>query len=725
MSALHEMFIKIKSSTDPSTETSFNRIANGFDNVNKKVLNFKSSQEKLKNLQLDIKGYEKIQNQIQKTKERSDTLTSQITQFKESLSTVSQGSQEYKEIEKAIKNLEKEQIKVSVQTRKLEMDSENLSNKLKTGGVSTKNLTSEKVKLANKSENLKKEIDKLTSSQKKNESQSKSNESTFGKLAGSMKGLAIGVAGAFGIQQIKQYGDEAIAMANEKIKAETDLQAMLTNTKYLQGDTSAIQKSTKELIDYANAIETVGVIGDETVIAGQAQLATFQLMPSSIKKLSDGMVDMLAKNKGMKATQEDATSMGNLLGKVMSGQIGALSKYGVTFSEAQKKVLKFGKEQERAAMLAQILQENFGGANKALGQTDEGKMVIMRSEIEGIKEEFGKGLLPVQRQFFEIFKGQGPNISKILTSGLGVATKFFDLFVSMHPEVAFQLLADGADIAVSGLGFIIEKGTTFINFLSSSSQQANDFKGAMISLGVGIGAYTLATQGATLWAGIATKATKGWEIAQKGLNFVQNMSPMGLMVAVLAGLTAGMIYAYNHSEAFRQKVHQLTEKIQPFINGVKTAAGWVGKLFGGGDKNINVNSKQTTGGTPYTAYTGYNPMGLKEHANGGVSSKPAIFGEAGPEIAIPLNNSNNAKSLLAYANGIINGDKKSSLKGFSSENSKSDQPFQINIYVTVQGIADTIDKAKKIGNAVGSSALEKLEEELKRLKKDKGRRSLG
>lgn len=717
MSVLHEMFIKIKSSFEG--ENSFSKASDGFKNVSREMVNLKQSQDKIKNLEVQIKGFEKIQNQIQNTKFKNETLTKQIEEFKTSLSSVSQGSTEYKEIEKAIQSLEREQTKLNIQNRKLETASKSAESQLKDEGISTKNLSSEKIKLANKSRDLKGDIDKLTNSQKKNESQTKQNDSSFGKLGGSLKGLAIGMAGMFGIAEIKQYGSEAIALANEKIKAETDLQAMLTNTKNLHGDTTAINKASNMLKDYANQLETVGVIGDETIIAGQAQLATFQLMPSTIKKLTTGMTDMLAKNKGMNATQEDAAGLANLFGKVMTGNVGSLSKYGVTLSENQKKVLKLGTEMERASMLAQILSENYGGANEALGKTDEGKMVIMRAELEGIKEEFGKGLLPLQVKFFEIFKGQGPNISKILQGALDVAGKFFSIFQNNHPEKIFGLVYDSGILVLDVIGKITVGATSFIDWMKKGSDGAVIFGGVVWGLATAVGLYTTAIKIHHGWTKLVAGAQVLW-------NAAMNLSPMGIFLTVLTGIGVGLVYAYKHSETFRNVLHNLWEKVKKLIEPLKTAAEWVGKLFSGGDKtkNININTKTTTSGTgtPYTPYTGYDTSKFQKKALGGVSNRPAIFGEAGPEIAIPLNKTQRSKGLLSYANNIVNGDKKQN--SFLQSGVDKSNPITVVVNVTVQGIVESIDKAKQIGQQIGNSAKATLEEQLNQLSKDKGRLSL-
>lgn len=753
MAKVHELLLKIRSSFDGKFGENVQKITKGFQSVEKQTVQLQNSQEKLKNLQVQVKGYEKVQNQILGTKLKSEALTEQISQFKESLNGVEQGSNKYNEIEKSIKSLEKEQLKATIQTQKFEQQSKIVSNQLKNEGISTDKLSSEKEKLIIKTKDLKEKMDKLTNSQKKNESQTKDNNSIFGKLTGSMKGIAIGMAGAFGLSQIKQYGVEAIALANEKIKAETDLQAMLKNTKKLHGDMSAINKGTEMLKDYANQLETVGVIGDETTIAGEAQLATFQLMPSSIKTITTGMVDMLAKNKGMNATQEDATAIGNLLGKVMNGNVGALSKYGVIMTDAQKKTLKMGTETQKAALLAKVLKENFGGANEALGKTDEGKMVIMRAEIEGMKEDFGKGLLPLQRQFFEIFKGQGPNISKVLGDALNVAGKFFNLFKTSNPDFLFNGLFKGGKLAVGIIGKGIDGISSFVNWMKRGSDGAVVFGGVITGIATAVGIYTTAVKIHYGWTKLVAGAQFLW-------NTAANLNPIGIVLSALIGLGIGLVYAYKHSEKFRNIVNKLWgkmkdfgsyvmslpekikgvwdgfidktqvlwEKIKKLIEPLKTAAEWVGKLFSGGDKNITLttNNKNTKDGTLPPP---------KKFAIGGIVNKPtfAEIGEGGDtEVVIPLNNSSRSKGLLDYAFNAINGNKKSpfdsgslNIKNGSTTQVNNDSPIQVIVQVTVQGIADTIEKAKQIGSAAGSAAAESFEKKYNEMKRNKRRLSLG
>ncbi|QEK13728.1 hypothetical protein FQB35_15485 (plasmid) [Crassaminicella thermophila] len=216
---------------------------------------------------------------------------------------------------------------------------------------------------------------------------------------------AVGIAGAYlGFRALSNGISESVEAAKAQIDAETKLQAVLKNTKGIT------DQQIEGLKKYASEQQNLGVIGDEVQIAGIQQIGTFQLQADTIKKLIPGMNDLLAQQKGLNATQQDAVNIGNLIGKVMSGQVGALSRVGISFTKAQEKILKYGTESEKAATLAEVLKQNVGGVNKALAETDQGKIQQMTNAWGDYKEEIGKKILPLQAQFAGWFAKKIPGI---------------------------------------------------------------------------------------------------------------------------------------------------------------------------------------------------------------------------------------------------------------------------------------------------------------------------
>lgn len=247
----------------------------------------------------------------------------------------------------------------------------------------------------------------------------KNANSKFKKVAGVVgkAAFAIGtLGGVISVAGIKAWSSEAMTAAQAQIEAETKLEAVLGNVKSVaSGGTAAIQAAKKELVGVAGQIQKTGVIGDEVTIAGQQQLATFQLSTKSISTLSSGMDDLLAQQKGLNATQEDAVTIGNLIGKAMTGQVGALSRVGIIMTDAQKKMMKTGTEEQKAAAMAQILKDNVGGVNKALAQTDQGKIKQAENLYEDMTEEVGKGLLAIKAQIYGVASQALPFVQEKLT----------------------------------------------------------------------------------------------------------------------------------------------------------------------------------------------------------------------------------------------------------------------------------------------------------------------
>lgn len=73
---------------------------------------------------------------------------------------------------------------------------------------------------------------------------------------------------------------------------------------------------------------------------------------------------------------------------------------------------------------------------------------------------------------------------------------------------------------------------------------------------------------------LVTTATKIWEGAQKALNFVLRANPIGIVITLIAGLVAGIIWAYHNFEGFRNVV----DGVFRFLGGV---VGWFVDFFKG------------------------------------------------------------------------------------------------------------------------------------------------
>ena len=174
---------------------------------------------------------------------------------------------------------------------------------------------------------------------------------------------------------------EAAAVANTKLKT------------IMEQRMNATAQDLKGLKDVISAQKDLGVVSGSVQVAGAQQIGTFATQASTLRALVPAMNNLLAQQKGVNATQEDAVAIGNLFGKALTGQATALRRVGITFSAAEEKMLKHGTESERAALLARIITNNVGEMNKKLAATPTGQMKQLQMTIGGIKAKIGEALV--------------------------------------------------------------------------------------------------------------------------------------------------------------------------------------------------------------------------------------------------------------------------------------------------------------------------------------------
>lgn len=136
----------------------------------------------------------------------------------------------------------------------------------------------------------------------------------------------------------------------------------------------------------------LGVVSSTVQKTGAQQVATFLKERESLEVLIPAMNNLIAQQKGVNSTTNDARTIANLMGKAMQGQTGALKRVGISFSDAQAQVMKYGNESERAAMLSQIVTENVGNMNEKLANTSDGKIKQLQMTLGSVKVAIGEVL---------------------------------------------------------------------------------------------------------------------------------------------------------------------------------------------------------------------------------------------------------------------------------------------------------------------------------------------
>lgn len=234
--------------------------------------------------------------------------------------------------------------------------------------------------------------------------------------------------------------DQCTSANNIQQEAETKLARVMLNTM------GATDEEIQSIKDLASAQQQLGVIGDEVQLAGAQELGTYLSKTESLQKLLPVMNDMLAQQYGLNASQEQAVTIGSMMGKVMEGQVGALSRYGYKFDEAQEQILKYGTEAERVETLAEVIGQSVGGMNEALAATPEGQIKQVDNSLGDIQERIGALWVKVKADLM-------PTVEKVMNLASNIIG-----YIEDHQTVFAALAAVIGTIVVAVKGWVLVQG---------------------------------------------------------------------------------------------------------------------------------------------------------------------------------------------------------------------------------------------------------------------------
>ena len=418
-------------------------------------------------------------------------------------------------------------------------------------------------------------------------------------LTGSLKSLAGVAAAAFSAKQIIDFAKASKEAYNTQIEQETKLTTIM---KQRMGATDAQIDSVKQL---AVQQQKLGVIGDEVQLAGAQQVATFLNETDSINTLLPAMNDLLAQQNGLNATTSDAVNIGNLMGKVLQGQTSALKRVGITFSDAEEQVLKYGTESEKAAMLAQVITSNVGHMNQALAQTDAGKQKQLANTMGDIKEQFGQAVSQIQTAFlpllsrlvsgFSTVASMAQSAAAAIRSAFGVESDTNSAVVATTTATAAASAADSyEDIAESAEETKKAQENSLASFDKVIKIGKQENKSSSAAKGGTTGGQTAAvtlspqtTQKVSTWADRLKDALKNGDWAGLGKTLSDKVNGIfgkikwkELGQRLGQGITNAFSFAYNFLKNTKWK--DIGSGFANFLNGLmgKTDFSLIGRTLG-------------------------------------------------------------------------------------------------------------------------------------------------
>ena len=282
---------------------------------------------------------------------------------------------------------------------------------------------------------------------------SKTVSNTFSKI----KNIAVA---AFSVVAIKNFSNACENAYKSQIESERKLFEVMSKRE------NATKESVKDILKLADAQQKLGVIGDEVQLAGAQELSTYIEKAESIKKLLPVMNNMLAQQYGYNATQEEAQNIATMMGKVLDGQTGALSRYGYYFDENQEKILKFGNEEQRVAVLTKIVQDSIGDVNAALGDTPIGRQIQLANAWSDVKEQIGYVIAQVKQALIPVFT--------VLVNILGRAVSYVRQFMQ-----ALGFTSKAAKKTSSAVNYGVSNVDAYADALDNATSSSKKLKKAL------------------------------------------------------------------------------------------------------------------------------------------------------------------------------------------------------------------------------------------------------
>lgn len=403
----------------------------------------------------------------------------------------------------------------------------------------------------------------------------------------------------------KQAVDSASALEQSTGAVESVFKAQATAIKDLAADAAgAVGLSANQYQEFAS------VIGSQLKNLGTAQE---DLVPTTDKLITMG-ADLASMFGG---TTADAVES---LSAAFRGEYDPVEKYGISIKKSdinarlaakglsglEGEALRQAEAQELLAMLTEQSADAMGNFQRET-DTAAGSAQIAAANWENAKAALGQSLLPVVTQVAEKLAG----LAQV---------------VGQHPQ-----LFGAAALAIVGVAGAINGALLAIKAFHAAQTIIASVKAAWVALNTSMavtratmvaGNAAAAAQSAAAWVASAARAAAAWVASaarmavawtvstarmvaqlaiQRGamlaaraatlamaagqaiLNAVMTANPIGIVIAAIAALVAGLVLAYNKSETFRNAVQTAARAskaaFDTVVNVIKIVIGAIGNMI--------------------------------------------------------------------------------------------------------------------------------------------------
>ena len=361
-------------------------------------------------------------------------------------------------------------------------------------------------------------------------------------------------------QMIADFAKQASSKLAEVVKSGVDynatMESYLTNFKVMLGSEEAAATKLSEirkmaastpfsLDDLTSSTQTLlqfGIAADDTtgvlqrlgdISLGNAE--KLQTLTRAYGKMSSAQkVTLENVNMMIDAGFNPLNQICDATGESMSDLYKRISDGKVSFSEL-----------EAAVEAATSQGGQFYNGMLEASQTFSGRMSTLKDNVSALTGELTSGL----------FAALGELVVKLNE----VVVSFLDSDEKMA-QLKETIGIATAVVAAAGTAFLTYKG----------------YVAAATAIEV---IHTAATTAMTAAHKAAEAGATGLAVAQAGLNAVLKANPIGLVVAALAALAAGLVTAYKTSETFRNAVNSTFASVKKIAqNAIGTVVDWINEL---------------------------------------------------------------------------------------------------------------------------------------------------
>ena len=366
-------------------------------------------------------------------------------------------------------------------------------------------------------------------------------------LRNKLKGILATVVSIAGIKGVLGWVKENLDLSDTQRNAETQLMAVLKTV-------GATEDAFKSLKETAANVQSKGIYGDEVMLGGAAEFATYMTDPKAIESMMGTLANYaMGMSGGGEIDYNSMVDYATQLGKALNGTFDGLKKKGFELTDAQKKIIETGTDMEKALVLDEVISESWDHLYESMSNTPEGKIIQFKKRFGDLREELGNRLYGVVLKVYDAFNNNFPQIEQIMFS-----------------------LATAAETLIGILGAIAEGALAVYQFFSENwtwiepiiwglvaAMTAYAIVSGVVAAMNGIHAASEGIKAAAQM--MATGATFAETAAQYGLNAALMDCPIFWIVAGILAIIAVLVAVVRATNLWGSQTHSVVGTITGLI----------------------------------------------------------------------------------------------------------------------------------------------------------------